>query len=182
MDALETFTVTYRGVDYEAAIHHDQDAPSPRESGTIADLVQFDSHYRQPDKHVDLVCTLVDAWERWRDEDMIGRYLVLFHDIVAWDYITPQDEGRVFGYVTRDAMTEAWDGGEWTAAQAKQVVRNELELYRAWAAGEVFGVEVTDPRDGCAESLWGIFTADGSTDDEYLRQIAEDLARGLAAS
>lgn len=97
------FTVTCQGRDYPARVLLDGWPDSPRvDRDNAAELVQLDTRrYRQPDTGATLATEVLHAWDRYRDEQLIGRYLTVFHDVVAWDYRTPPD-GRLFGYLTRD--------------------------------------------------------------------------------
>lgn len=153
---------------YTVEVFADDCPESPREWSTAATLIQLSGDYVQPDSDAP-VTEVLAAWERWHDVDMVARYLRLFHGAVAvetWD--DPRSSSRIIGYVTRAAMDDGWPNG-WDGSDAHGIIAAELEIYRQWCDGQVYGVEVTDS-DGRSASLWSIYTKDGSTSDPYLRE------------
>jgi len=188
------FTVTCQNRSFTARVLIDPWPDSPRHhEHTVAELVQLDTgRYRQPDQQAELTTEILRAWNRFGDEQLIGRYLTLFHDVIAWDYRTPHDGGRLFGYLTRDAWRQTRPNSHTAAAPdrgtadtvtpARQLVAAELDTYQQWAAGSVFIVEVTDARDQRTDSLSGVYTASGASDDPYIDEVAHDLASYLAAT
>lgn len=183
------FTVTCQDRSFTARVLIDPLPDSPRHhEHTVAELVQLDTgRYRQPDQQAELITEILRAWNRFGDEQLIGRYLTLFHNVIAWDYRTPHDGGRLFGYLTRDAWRRVWPDSPaaatgHSAAAARRLVAAELDTYQQWAEGSVFIVEVTDPRDQRTDSLNGVYTASGASDDPDIDEVAYDLASYLAAT
>lgn len=180
------FTVTCQGRDYPARVLLDSWPDSPRvDRDNAAELVQLDTgRYRQPDPDATLATEVLHAWDRYRDEQLIGRYLTVCHDVVAWDYRTPPD-GRLFGYLTRDALRRAWPDtagnrrDPTAAARGALLVAAELDTYQQWVNGDVYVVEVSDPRDERVASLCGIYTTGGNPHDPYIDEIAHELAISL---
>lgn len=108
--------------------------------------------------------------------DMVSRYLSIFHDAAAVDTTCAthtRGGWTVYGMVTRAECESAG------IDDPKGYIRSELEIYRQYAEGEVYGVIVSDPETGQDRSLWGIY------DDwpyNYARtEVAKDLADELLA-
>jgi hypothetical protein len=106
------------------------------------------------------------AWERFKDHELVARYLRIWHDAADVDYSTMiHRDANVYAVVTR-SQAQAWgreDSTEGLAAEA-------LETYRRWAEGEAFGVIVVNTITGDEESVWGVY----GTSDE-LEATARDI-------
>jgi hypothetical protein len=93
------------------------------------------------------------AWERFRDHELVARYLRMWHDAVDVDYSTMiHRDANVYAVVTH-AQAAAWgrdDSTEGLAAEA-------LETYRRWAEGEAYGIIVTNTITGEEMSIWDVY-------------------------
>lgn len=79
---------------------------------------------------------MVDALSRFgRDWDLVTRYLRMWHDVVALDYLS-RDYGEIVGIVTRD-LAESWGCDVDT-------VTPELTEWEAWADGDVYGYVIEE--------------------------------------
>jgi hypothetical protein len=112
------------------------------------------------------------AWERFKDHELVARYLRAWHDAADVDYSTMiQRDANVYAVVTH-AQARAWgrdDSTEGLAAEA-------LETYRAWAEGEAYGIIVTNTITGEEESVWGVY----GTSDELEMAAREIMPVGVA--
>jgi hypothetical protein len=103
----------------------------------------------------------------------VERYARIYLDAVAygsWD--DPRSESRVLGIVTRETAASE------QLPDPQGALAAELEVYRQWADGEVYGVIVVRESDGEENSLWSCY--DDTGDFSYLRQVAEELASELS--
>lgn len=101
------------------------------------------------------------------DEGMVARYLSIFRPDIAL-YVDHWSAGRDlfgWGYIT----AEAWEEGGYTIAP-QDVFDQEVEIFRQWADGEVYGVTVVNDETGEDASLWSVYDSPG-----YFREVALDL-------
>lgn len=170
MYTVETWTVD-SGMTARVVI--DENVESPREWDNVATLVQLSDDYLQPDPPSPLADALRRAWQHFHDLDRVARYARAYLSAAAvdtWD--DPTSTSRVLGVITDvDAAREHLPA-------PAETLRAELDTYRQWATGCVYGVIVTAP-DGRDASLWGCY------DDEhgfpYLHEVATDLVAEIAA-
>jgi hypothetical protein len=113
------------------------------------------------------------AWERFRDHELVARYLRAWHDAADVDYSTMiHRDANVYAVVTH-AQARAWgrdDSTEGLAAEA-------LETYRRWAEGEAYGVIVVNTITGEEMSLWGVY----GTPDELEATARDIMPIGVAS-
>lgn len=151
----------------------DEHVESPRDWDNVATLVQLSDDYHQPDPTSPLADALRHAWQRFHDLDRVARYARAYLGAVAidaWD--DPTSASRVLGIITDvDAAREHLPNPAAT-------LRAELDTYRQWATGCVYGVIVTAP-DGRDASLWDCY--DSGHGFPYLRDVATDLVAEIAA-
>ncbi|MFC4004414.1 hypothetical protein ACFS2C_19430 [Prauserella oleivorans] len=157
-----------------ARIVLDEHVESPREWHTVATLVQLSDDYLQPDEPNPLAEALPRAWRRCGDLALVERCARAYLDAVAidcWDDAT--SSGRVLGVITApDATREQ-------LPDPAATLRAELDTYRQWAEGCVYGVIGSAP-DGHDASMWDCYDND-PPDFPYLHHLADDLADDVAA-
>lgn len=159
-----------------AYVVRDVDAPAPDWDG-IGYVVRIDlDHERYDclaiagdygDEPLD-VAALRQAWDRFRDHELVARYLRAFHDAVSVDYSTSiLRDANVYAVVTR-LQAAAWgvDLGLWG-----DLAGQGLEVYRQWVEGECVGIIVTNSETGAEESVWGVYG-----DEAYWDTLARDIA------
>lgn len=146
-DPVETWEDDATGV--VTTMRYD-DPSNPREDyDGLASLTQLDKRYSQPDSTSDP--RILDACSGrgyFRDNEIVERYARAFLGAVAvaWAH-TGRGEGTIFGYLTR----EECEREKITDPQA--CLDAILGEYRAWAEGDVYGIETEGP--GVDESCWG---------------------------
>jgi hypothetical protein len=100
---------------------------------------------------------LRQAWDHFKDHELVARYLRIWHDAIDVDYSTMiHRDANVYAVVTR-SQARAWgreDMPEGLAAEA-------LETYRRWAEGETFGIIVVNTITGEEMSLWDVYGTPG---------------------
>lgn len=157
---LDSFTFTHNGADYVAEIHHDADHGAP---------------WQEEDGHGPVT--------DWTRRAKLPGELVLSQDRDRCQFYD-------FAEACRIALRDGWDaepynhGGMQTRRQqAAKAARADFRRLRAWCDNEwsYIGL-VVRPAGACAccglsESLWGI----ESDADDYLREVAEELADQLSA-
>lgn len=156
----------------------DDPGDSPREWGVrVATIINENS------RHIDIdedVAGLTEARDHFTDEALMRRYLAMFRpDVLYYDeYVSWGRDGYGWGYITRDAWVEHMghrpllEGDE----QLREVFDSEVEEYRQWAEGEVYGVIVTHEESGQEASLWSIYDSDGSYIREHvIPELIEEL-------
>lgn len=119
-----------------------------------------------------LADALSEAFTRWgRDGDKVLRYLRVWHDVVAFDYVAGQNAiGTFYGIVTR-GLAEAWGVSDPDGVDAN------LDDWQAWLDGDVWGYVVQErvtwtaeghePRvewEATDESCWGFYGAEHARD------------------
>ena len=91
---------------------------------------------------------------------------------VGYVYIDPKRAREVFGAPTDDEARAKWP----------EIIDQDVETYRQWANGEVYGVAVFHTMEGegyeyqstlAIGSLWGIYVKDW--DDPYFNEVAVDM-------
>lgn len=120
----------------------------------------YPPHYGEP------TFTERTLFAKYDRERLVERYVAMFRPDIAV-YVDRWDAGREnygWGYVTREALAEAGyseDGREHVSGtlqmRARAIFDQEVETYRMWAEGEVYGVTVIRDEDGEEASLWGIY-------------------------
>lgn len=107
-----------------------------------------------------------------RDYDKITRYLRIYGDAAAVDYVTMRDY-TMWGMVTNAAASaELGPEEDDLATRAARCLKGDFEAYQAWAEGEVYGVIVTNPAKGTEASLFGVYDLPRG----YVREVAIELA------
>jgi hypothetical protein len=125
----------------------------------------------------DAVEALREAWARWRDHDTVERYARIYLGALAYDSNDdPRSESRVLGIVTRESLAAIGFTADETP-DAAAILAAELDVYRQWADGEVYGVVVTREDNGAEDSLWSVY--DDSNDYAYCREVASELVANL---
>lgn len=181
---------------FKGYVRYDDSPESPREWAHVSTLVQ--NNDRRGD--VDQGEELREARERWDWTDdrgffgymptyydtptnralhkvgreaLIQRYIRIFRpDIVHYvDYWSAGRDLYGWGYITR----EAW-GEDSPSIAPGAVFDAEVETYRQWADGEVYGVTVVRESDGAEESLWSVY----DDQDGYIEQVAAELVEELS--
>lgn len=141
----------------------DFDHESPRTWGSSVATLVSTSPGDQVDDDVADLARMRERYAphaRWaRGEMLAERYLSIFRpEILHYeDYWSVGRDQFGFGYVTRDGWEAAMGAdyaGDMTPAD---LFEQELETFRQWAEGEVYGVIVTHPESGEQASLWSIY-------------------------
>ena len=116
------------------------------------------------------VDTLREAWDRFKDGELVARYFRMFHGAVSVDYSEGLDRNaRVYAIVTR-SQAEAWG----TEDRADTLATEAIETVGAWFEGAVYGVIVVNSETGEEESVWGVY--DSTPGLTYCRETAVDIA------
>ncbi|GAA5121404.1 hypothetical protein [Haloechinothrix salitolerans] len=151
----------------------DEHAESPRDWHNVATLVQLSERHAHPDEPDALGDALLRAWRYFGDLDRLERYARAYLGAVVIDTRDdPASGSRVLGIITDiDAAREH-------LADPSATLRAELDTYRDWAEGRVYGVIVT-ASDGREASLWGCY--DDNPGFLYLYDVANDLATEVNA-
>lgn len=176
-DPLLVETITDLPEGFTGYVRYDEAAygDSPRDwAPNAATIIQRNDRRGDVDECDDY--GLAEARDRWYDGRRVGpnplieRYLRIFRpDIVLYvDYWSAGRDLYGWGYITR----EAWEEGGYTATP-QEVFDAEVETYRQWADGEVYGVTVVNDETGEEADLWGVY------DDPpgYVRDVALELIR-----
>jgi hypothetical protein len=162
-----------------AYILHDYDAGAPDWEG-LGFVYRLSYDHARYD---DVVCAgdmgdevipmdrIRDAWDQYRDMELVARYLRAFHGAVSVDYSEGlARDARVLAVVT-GTQADAWgvERDSWPdlAGQA-------LESVRPYFEGAVYGVVVVNTITGDEEAVWNVY--DGTSDLSYCRETAEDIA------
>lgn len=191
-DPMLVETITDLPEGYTGYVRVDESPESPREwDGNVSVLVQTndrrgsvdsgddlsEAHYRWDWTNDRGFFGYMPSWfhtdtnralHRVGREALMARYLRIFRPDIK-HYVERWDAGRDlygWGYIT----TEAWDAAGCTATP-EEVFDAEVDIYRQWADGEVYGVTVVHEESGEEASLWGVY-------DEpfgYVRDVALDL-------
>jgi hypothetical protein len=151
----------------------DEHVESPRDWDNVATLVQLSDTHLQPDEPSPLADALRAAWDRFGDLDLVERYARAYLDAVALDcWDDPTSASRVLGVITAvDAAREHLPDPAATLAA-------ELDTYRQWIDGQVYGV-IVSAIDGRDASLWGCY--DNEPTLPNLHSVANDLAADVHA-
>lgn len=160
-----------------AFVTYDQDAENPRtwyDHSTA--LVRTNTDTIEPDGNGDWRHSVTrDALEHFgHDFDLIARYLKMFHDaaaVVVEDCGAYRTYNPVIGWITEADAREL-------ARSPEDVVKSDLEEYRQWAAGEVYGVIVTDEKADPSENEAAI---GGIYDDFDFSHIRSEIIPDLIA-
>lgn len=154
---------------YQAFVVYDQDASSdsPRGwAGNVATIINGNNRLNEIDTDD---AGLREARGRFTEIGM-RRYIAMFRPDIALyvDYWSAGRENYGWGYVTTEALAD--QGLD--ATEAERCFYAEVEVYRQWAEGEVYGVIVNHEESGQEASLWGIYDDSG----DYIREeIVPDL-------
>jgi len=82
---------------------------------------------------VGLLAEVVEAYHRYGiDDEMLGRYLRIFHDVVSFDYMS-HDRGTLLFLVTRE-HAEKWGCESYT-----ELATQTQTAWRQWGEGDVWG-------------------------------------------
>lgn len=109
---------------------------------------------------------LREAHERFTEDgalDLMRRYLAIYRpDILHYDDNWSAGDSHGWGYVTRESW-ERWMGADYSGdVTPEQAFDQEVDVYRQWANGEVYGcVHVTKQDD---DSVWGFLAYDDHKD------------------
>jgi hypothetical protein len=170
-DLVETYELDDGRTAY---LLYDQDTPNPRRDyNHTAVMVQLSSDYVDLDDPGD-VGPAISQWcgnrdyVRHRDcDELVERYARMFCDVVAftrWSGQGGQSDGSWgYAWITRESANRDLGGD----ADADAALDGEVSEYQSWAAGECYGVIVTDADGEAVDSCWGFIGTD----------YAEKLAR-----
>lgn len=110
-----------------------------------------------------------DAWDRFRDWDVVARYLRMFHDAVSVDYSSSLDRGATIVAVVTRTQADAWG-----CSDRDELAGDALDVYRQYVEGNVYGVIVVNTVTGDEDSLWNVY--DSSPNLDYCHTVAQDIA------
>lgn len=139
-----------------AYLLYDQDTPNPRDDYDHAAVMVQLSHRAIDLDDGDDIGAAARHWEYHRDRDtLVERYARIFGDAAAftrWD-TRGNGGGESWGYAWITRETADREGDRWDAAA---YLDGEVSEFQSWAAGEVYGVIVTDADGEETDSLWGL--------------------------
>jgi len=161
-------------------IVYDNDAShaNPRDDeGNVATLIQLNDRCINLDVADDRIA---EAYDRFGTSVGMDRYLAMFRpDILHWDPAWSASDSYGWGCVYREAWEAAMHppppGEGATREQVEDYLEPtvtvtpeeafdaEVELYRQWVDGEVYGAVHVHP-DGDTESVWGFLGYDDHKD------------------
>lgn len=109
------------------------------------------------------------AWDKFRDHELVARYLRMWHDAISVDYSTMiHRDANVYAAVTR-SQAKAWGfdhPADWVGLASQAI-----ETYRRWAEGEAYGLIVVNTVTGEEDSIWGVY----ATSVDELETVARDI-------
>lgn len=194
MTTLET--LEHNG--YEIRLHPDRDPLSPREHATYGTIAASHSRYRladedgfAPSSEENFYRGLalredIDNWDgdievvkdEVRDRFIILPVYMYEHSGVALStelkppFTSRWDAGQVgFIYMSREDAEEANPKAE-PEVWAREVMKEEVELYGRYINGEVYGYRILDGEE-TVDSVWGFFDRDYAL--EEAKRVAGDL-------
>jgi len=120
-----------------------------------------------------------DDYDGWDD---LKKYLIEWREAVIILPLDLYDHSGITMYIPGDGgyrQHEAWDSGQvgfiyitqadidkdWTGddrnEQAEKCLRAEVKTYDQYLTGQVYGFDITNPKNGeCVDSCWGFFGQD----------------------
>lgn len=155
---------TYEHNGLTITIHDDEGSESPREWDNVGTMICSHRNYNLGDEQ--LQADEFDGWEDVKkylkkerkasiilplglyDHGGITMYVGENHD--RWD------GGQVgFIYCTKEDIDREWNGNR---KQAEKYLRGEIETYDQYLTGDIYGITVTNPRNGEElENCWGFY-------------------------
>lgn len=159
-DLVDTFDLDDGRTAY---LLYDQGCESPRgNAGNVTTIVQMSDRYLQVDPSGDMA-DAINHWAQRGDPDMddlIERFGRIFCDVAAFTRWSGQaaqsDESWGYAWITRaDVDRDLSPDADLDAA-----LDAELGEYLDWAAGECYGVIVTDADGEEIDSCWGFIGTD----------------------
>ena len=122
----------------------DDDPRNPREEyDQFATLVQRDDSYVKVDEPD---ADIAAAWDRFNDEPLMERWVRIYRpDVVHFESVAGVGSGYGYAYITEAAMERAGFKRRTSypnefEAQARQIIKGELEEYASWASSDVYGI------------------------------------------
>lgn len=162
----------------EVKIHYDMDPESPREWDNVGTMICAHRNYNLGDEQANF--SDYHSWEHIKEELLIEeRKAVIILPLGLYDHsgITMYvgsshdrwDGGQVgFIYCTQEDIDREWSGDK---EQAEKYLRGEVETYDQYLRGDVYGITITNPRNGDElENCWGFYGL------EYTREEANAIA------
>jgi len=158
-------------------IFYDSDPESPREWDNVGTMICSHRNYTLGDEQFH-----ADDYEGWDD---LKQYLIKERKAVivlplglydhsgitmyVGDTHDRWDGGQVgFIYCTQEDIDREWNGDD---EQAEKYLRGEVSTYDQYLTGDVYGISVTNPRNGEElENCWGFFGL------KYAKEEAESIA------
>lgn len=122
---------------YRVRLEFDQDASScdPRDNDSTLSFAVTVPHSRYLD--VSKPGPLANQWDRIKDRsdamDLFERYARIYHGAVT-DRVTPHDGPSSVWYILPEQIAEIGP-----SSSPEEALRVEIEEYRAWRDGEVYG-------------------------------------------
>jgi len=152
-------------------IVHDEMVDSPRyEFDCVTKMVCWSKKYNLGDRHdFRTPEDFIDEWFEENEDQIVAMQPLYLYDHSGLHIATklgsvdPQWDWSQVGwiYITTDAMKR------FGVKDAKAVIRNEIEIYNQYLAGDVWGVIWKDENGETVDSLWGIYGK------EYAEETAE---------
>ena len=152
-------TISYRN--YTIELEPDTDAGSPREWANVGEILYTSGRYNLGDRRT----------TREEIEEIIERDDVIFLPVYGYihsnvrlnttGFSCPWDSGQCgIIWCTKERAIQEWGNKVCTKTvveKAKVYLKNEIETYSAYLAGEVVGYMVRDPEGNAIDSCWGLY-------------------------
>ena len=167
----------YTRNELDVKIHYDMDPESPREWSNVGKMFCSHRSYNLGDEQFN-----PNDFDGWDD---VKLYLKEVEDAVIILPLGLYDHGSITMYV--GDTHDRWDGGqvgfiyctqadidrEWNGSikDAEQYLIGEVKTYDTYLRGDVYGITITNPRNGDEiENCWGFYGLD------YAKEEANSIA------
>lgn len=198
MSAYRTETVETPAGEYVIELHTDQDASNPLtdwdHSGMAFWVNYGPSNYVETntlDEADDSAARALGEFVHIdSDQDEVVRRFNKWRAITGspWILVAGEDSSsqsdfyRWFALVNSAGAYVASDGNSYPLwPDPVAAVRQDMEAYRTWAAGEVCGFVVTGPDGGDVESVWSFYSDDDAL-EEARDVVAADYPKRIEAA